>query len=281
MYRIPDNLTDDALVEWMQDTVKKIDAARDHRTSNRPPMRLEAQAAEWRRALFLQQYACDEDFTRKLSTLYETHRDALAALPLWACYWRIRSSYPARYNEATRAYLRDVNALAEAERCHLNWFRETRGPLAYFGYEAIHRWCLRKSHDLTWEPSYFGSDDGSLPTAPDGNIRIDAFQDPARLEIEPRDAMEARLRLRFEREMKDALDQRGAAYERVGYNRGDTENEVPKYAKWTYRRFVQGEHFKDIAEADSAAAESVRLRTNEFAKAIGFEPIWTRRHDPA
>ncbi|MDQ6601615.1 MAG: hypothetical protein M3Z19_02730 [Chloroflexota bacterium] len=165
MYRIPDNISDDAFAEWLQDVVNKMDAPHTYRTSRRPLASLEWESVGALRVAYLQTCANDAAFPRHLQVLWETHHEeitSLAAAPWEIHWWHIRFQYGVLRTPPVQAYFDAVAALANG--FGLDMFMTTKdyrrargdstdyddstpggGELADFGREAIHRWCMYKA----------------------------------------------------------------------------------------------------------------------------------------
>ncbi len=261
--------------------------------------------------VFLNCYGHDPGFERELLAFYEQHHATIAVAPL---VWEIVRFQTAHDGTASlRAYADGL--MHFSQRWRLDRFIGEPVELALHiypdgnGYEALHGWCSRKARVPAYPVAQFGlhihGGGGFAPqigevthrneivlACPDGTtktvmheerepiIRVSVVDYWQPL-LDPPPVVKARMLEECTKQIDEAFERLMPMARDAGYVIGDTKTEIGKYASWAYRRFVKDEYFKDIARADFAADESVRLRTNEFAKAIRFSPHRTRRRDSA
>ncbi len=144
---------------------------------------------------------------------------------------------------------------------------------------------LNVPQDDDWPPQFFGNAaavrfrnnaEPDIERAEDGQpiVRLGARSWDPRTEG-PAEAR-ARLMRESQKQIAAEMDRIARAYEECGWVMEDTKDASHQYPGWAYRRWVKREHFSAIADSAGVAPESVRLRTNEFAKRIGFEFPRTR-----
>lgn len=241
-------------------------------------------------------YIADEAFTTALIGLAEDNRDAIGCVDVAAHWWNLkaaqrRKALPPdveRYTNNLGAFVKDWK---------LDCLSQQRG------YQAVMWWCWLKCRNLSLPAESFISSatvGGMVPSVGEKVVTKTMLRDMEGTEFEyegydirpptihitlesPWEAQYESPAAIYERLMRECSEQIAVQLKRwcqeylaVGYIFQDTKTEPGKYAAWTYRR-IGGEHFEDIAEKEFVAAESVRLRTNEFAKAIGLSLPRTRR----
>jgi hypothetical protein len=248
--------------------------------------------------LYFDCYIADEGFAKALVHFSENNRNGIALagdMPSWVDLKSFRRSR----SPDVRQYIDNLQAFATTWKLDcLSWCR---------GYDAVLHWCYVKYMNPGTPIESFISGAGAGGEVPSVGERVyhtQVLKDPFGNEHESQgfNIELPTIRIAVESTWEARRESPAAIYDRLmrecgeqivpqlmrwyqeylaaGYLFQDTETEPGKYASWTYRR-IRCEHFKDIAVNECVAAESVRLRTNEFAKAIGLSLPKTRRrvHD--
>lgn len=221
---------------------------------------------------FLKEYGCDKDFGDALVRFYHAHQGAIQEMKgrEGLLYLRYHSSD----TPDVSAFYSEMQALAK------RWLLDKFD--GGYGLDALHSW-LRSYHDSGGRASVQSFGEWTFVTIIDSvipsigePIRV-AIEAKWRAHLESRSEIRERLIRECERQIDSQLSPIEEQYKLSAFRFPDTEPMIDDYVNWAFRRFIRQEDYRDIAATVHRSEGTVRNKTTELARLIGFNPPKTRK----